>query len=101
MIPIPRSWPASLTLILFLFMYFPIAVLGIYSFNTSRYSSMWEGFSLIWYQQLLSDQRIHAALGTSLGVAAIAVAISAVLGTLMAVGLAKYRFPGQGFISGH
>jgi spermidine/putrescine transport system permease protein len=97
---LPRSWQASLTLILFLFMYFPIAVLGLYSFNASRYSSVWEGFSLKWYQQLLADDRIHAALGTSLLVATLAVAISAVLGTLMAVGLAKYRFPGKGLYQG-
>ncbi|NJN29236.1 MAG: ABC transporter permease [Synechococcales cyanobacterium RM1_1_8] len=97
---LPLRWQSSLTLILFLFMYFPIAVLGLYSFNASRYSSIWEGFSLRWYQQLLGDGRIFSALGTSLAVASLAVAISAVLGTLMAVGLAKYRFPGKGLYQG-
>lgn len=96
----PHTWQASLTLILFLFMYFPIGVLGLYSFNASRYSSIWEGFSLKWYQQLLRDDRIQSALLTSLAVAGLAVAISAVLGTLMALGLAKYRFPGKGLYEG-
>ncbi len=95
-----RNWPGVLTLLLFLFMYFPIAVLGFYSFNASRYTSVWEGFSLRWYQQLFGDDRIRIALGTSVGVALMAVAISAVLGTMMAVGLAKYRFPGKALYQG-
>ncbi|WP_199322672.1 MULTISPECIES: ABC transporter permease [Calothrix] len=74
-------------------MYLPILVLSFYSFNKSPYSASWQGFTLDWYRQLFSDERIASALQNSLIVAFSAVAISAVLGTLMAVGLARYQFP--------
>ncbi|MBD0336850.1 MAG: ABC transporter permease [Cyanobacteria bacterium Co-bin13] len=89
------SWQSLFTALMFVFMYLPIGVLALYSFNESRYSAGWEGFSLRWYQTLFSDARIFAALQDSLFVAFCAVGISAVLGTLMAIGLAKYRFPGK------
>nr|WP_223265501.1 ABC transporter permease [Nostoc sp. 'Peltigera membranacea cyanobiont' 210A] len=76
-------------------MYLPILVLGFYSFNQSPYSATWQGFTLDWYRKLFSDDRILSALQNSMIVASCAVAISAVLGTLMAVGLARYEFPGK------
>jgi spermidine/putrescine transport system permease protein len=94
------SWQFLLTLVLFGFMYLPILVLGFYSFNRSRYSAGWEGFSLRWYESLFNDARILASLQDSLTVAISAVAVSAVLGTLMAVGLARYQFPGKGLYRG-
>lgn len=89
------SWMAWFSLLMFGFMYLPIAVLAFYSFNDSRYSTGWKGFTWKWYQLFLSDSRILTALANSLLVAGFAVAIAAVIGTLMAVGLARYRFPGK------
>lgn len=80
---------------MFFFMYLPILVLTFYSFNQSSYSAGWEGFTFSWYRQLFRDTRILSALQNSLTVAFCAVGISVVLGTLMAVGLARYRFPGK------
>ncbi|MBW4576198.1 MAG: ABC transporter permease [Aphanothece sp. CMT-3BRIN-NPC111] len=92
----PRlSWQVIFTLLMFFYMYLPILVLTFYSFNESAYSAGWEGFTLKWYLKLFSDTRILTALQNSLTVAFSAVAIAAVLGTLMAVGLARYRFPGK------
>ncbi|HEY9691269.1 MAG TPA: ABC transporter permease [Oculatellaceae cyanobacterium] len=92
----PRpSWQVIFTLLMFFYMYLPILVLTFYSFNESAYSAGWQGFTLKWYQKLFSDSRILTALQNSLLVAIGAVVISAVLGTLMAVGLARYRFPGK------
>ena len=92
----PRiSWQALFVGAMFAFMYLPIAVLAAYSFNESAYSANWEGFTLQWYERLLTDFRIFSALKNSLIVALTAVVVSAVLGTLMAVGLARYRFPGK------
>ncbi|WP_239124819.1 ABC transporter permease [Leptolyngbya sp. CCY15150] len=100
----PRRFPIPIlgiiTLIMFGFMYIPILVLGVFSFNASRYSARWEGFSLQWYVRLFNDGRILSALQDSVTVATVAVALSAVLGTLMAVGLAKYRFPGKSLYRG-
>jgi spermidine/putrescine transport system permease protein len=88
-------WQAVFSLLIFVFMYLPILVLGFYSFNRSPYSASWQGFTLDWYRKLFSDDRILSALQNSMIVASCAVAISAVLGTLMAVGLARYEFPGK------
>lgn len=81
-------------------MYLPILVLAFYSFNQSFYSATWEGFTLKWYQKLFDDERILIALSNSLIIAFCAVGISAVLGTLMAVGLARYQFPGKNLYRG-
>ncbi len=97
----PRvTWQAVFSLLIFVFMYLPIMVLGFYSFNQSPYSATWQGFTLDWYQKLFSDDRILSALQNSLIVASCAVGISAVLGTLMAVGLARYQFPGKNLYRG-
>lgn len=78
-----------------IFMYLPILVLAFYSFNESPYSATWQGFTLDWYSKLLSDERILSALQNSLIVAMCAVGISAILATLMAVGIGRYRFFGK------
>jgi spermidine/putrescine transport system permease protein len=87
------AWQAVFSLLMFVFMYLPILVLAFYSFNQSPYSANWQGFTLEWYGNLFSDDRILSALKNSLIVAGCAVGISAILGTSMAVGLARYQFP--------
>lgn len=94
------SWQAAFTTAMFAFMYVPILILAFYSFNASRFSARWEGFSLRWYSSLFQDARIFSALQDSLTVAFCAVGVSAVLGTMMAVGLAKYSFWGKGLYRG-
>ena len=98
---LPTTWQGWLTVLLFGFMYGPIMVLGVYSFNDSRrYTSVWQGFSLRWYESLFRDTRIFQALQDTLVVAFVAVGFSAVIGTLMAIGLGRYRFPGKGIYLG-
>ncbi len=94
------SWQLLFSLVMFFFMYLPIFVLTFYSFNDSAYSSGWSGFTLNWYEKLWQDVRIFQALKNSLIVAFISVLISAILGTMMAVGLAHYRFPGKNLYRG-
>ena len=94
------SWQIIFVGLMFLYMYLPIFVLTFYSFNQSRYSADWQGFTLGWYQRLFQDPRILIALKNSLIVGLTAVLISAIIGTLMAVGLAKFRFPGKGLYQG-
>lgn len=96
--PQPRwkiPWLSLFAILMFGYMYLPIFVLGFYSFNDSKYGATWNGFTWRWYEKLFQDERIFMALKNSLVVAMVAVAVSAVLGTMMAVGLAKYRFPGK------
>ena len=98
---LPFTWQAAFALFMYGFMYAPIGVLTAYSFNDSvRYTSVWQGFTLRWYETLLADTRLFASLQDSLFIAFCAVGVSAVLGTLMAIGLAKYRFPGKALYRG-
>ena len=88
-------WQTWFSVLMFGFMYLPIAVLAVYSVNESPVSARWTGFSLKWYVKFFQDERIIGALRDSLMVATFSVAIAAVFGTLMAVGLSRYRFPGR------
>jgi len=79
----------------FLFLYLPILILVIYSFNANKVVGAWTGFSLEWYRVLFHDQAIASALRVSLWVATWSTLISAVLGTLAALVLERYRFRGR------
>ena len=89
------SWQGIFSLVMFFYMYLPLLVLTFYSFNDSKYSAQWQGFTFKWYLKLWEDESVRSALFNSLTVALVAVGISAVLGTMMAVGLARYQFPGK------
>jgi len=94
------QWQFAFTLVMFAFMYLPVLVLAFFSFNASPFASNWQGFSLRWYISMFNDGRILSALQDSLSVALISVVVSAVLGTFMAVGLARYTFPGKSLYQG-
>jgi spermidine/putrescine transport system permease protein len=80
----------------FLFLYLPLLVVIVQSFNASRYGTRWAGFTLRWYGELAgNDLLMQAALNTLL-VAAIAATCATALGTLAAVAFYRYRFPGRG-----
>jgi spermidine/putrescine transport system permease protein len=69
------------------FLYLPIAVLVVLSFNESGLPTAWGGFALTWYRDLLANTELMQAIVNSLIVAVAVTAISTVLGTLLAVGL--------------
>ncbi len=73
--------------LVFLFLYAPIAVLIVNSFNSSKSRSVWGGFTLDWYRKLLMDETILKSLATTLVVALIASVISTILGTAAAIGI--------------
>lgn len=75
------------TAIIFLFLYAPIVVLIVFSFNESKSRSVWKGFSLRWYENLFHDDIILGALVTSIEVAVLAAIFSTIIGTAAAVGL--------------
>lgn len=81
--------PLSLiySLLIFVFLYAPIAVLIIYSFNASKSRGTWGGFSLKWYAELFANKDIMQALITTLSIAVISAAVSVVIGTAAAVGI--------------
>jgi putrescine transport system permease protein len=79
----------------YLFLYTPIALLVLYSFNEGRLVTVWAGFSTKWYGELLHNDAIRAATLVSLQVAAMAATLAAILGTLAGTALARWRFPGR------
>src|SRR6201986_2585697 len=79
---------ASLTLGL-AFLYLPIVILVIYSFNASRLVTVWGGWSLHWYRELFNDSAMIEAAWMSLRVGATSATIATVLGTLAAVALSR------------
>lgn len=81
-----------------LFLYAPVAVLVVYSFNASRFSAVWQGFTLEWYARLFQSPETAAALRNTLVVSFSATALATVLGTLLAVGLHLRRFRGRGLV---
>src|SRR5262250_1374461 len=83
------------------FLYLPIAILVIYSFNASRLVTVWGGWSTRWYAELLADGAILEAAGVSLRLAALSASIATVLGTLAAIALARAgRFRGRTLYTG-
>lgn len=71
----------------FLFLYAPILVLIVFSFNESRSRSAWTGFSLSWYAQLFRDRQIMASFGWTLAIALLAAMTATLLGTAAALGI--------------
>ncbi|MCL2244492.1 MAG: ABC transporter permease [Treponema sp.] len=79
------------------FLFLPLLVLVIYSFNAST-SMNWTGFSLRWYQRLIESRELWRALRNSLIIAVTSAATATVLGTLGAIGVSWYRFKMRGYV---
>ena len=83
------------------FLYLPIVILVIYSFNASRLVTVWGGWSLRWYMEFFNDEAMLDAAWMSLRVAACSATAATILGTLTAVALARgERFKGRTLFSG-
>lgn len=79
-------------------MYLPIVLVVIYSFNESKISSIWGGFSLKWYESLFKDEDMFEALINSLILAFSSGLLAAVIGTTAAVGFTKIQPKSKGFV---
>lgn len=79
----------------YLFLYAPILILIIFSFNASRLAFTWKGFTLDWYRVLFNNAAIGGALRNSLIVAVATTAISTVFGTMVAIAMERYEFRGK------
>ncbi|MBN8710123.1 MAG: spermidine/putrescine ABC transporter permease PotC [Verrucomicrobia bacterium 61-8] len=94
--PVVQRWLfGAWTIGVFAFLYIPILLLIIFSFNNSKLNIKWEGFTWKWYGELLSNAPILHAFQNSLIVATATMVISTALGTIGAWMLYRYRFPFQ------
>jgi len=87
-----RLWVAGVML----FLYLPLASLILFSFNDSKRTIRWEGFTLDWYARLANDDALISAFANSLTIAALSTLFSVVFGTMAAIALWRFRFPGRG-----
>ncbi|HFC08870.1 MAG TPA: ABC transporter permease [Chloroflexi bacterium] len=79
----------------YLFLYFPIIILVVFSFNDSRSTALWAGFSTRWYVAMAHDHQIILSLWNSLFVAVVSTTIAVIIGTLAALAMERYRFWGK------
>lgn len=86
----------TITLFTFAFLYVPIAVLIVFSFNSARTGATWQSFTLQWYERVFNNARILEAAANSLIVAVLSTLGAVVIGTLMAMAMERYRFRGKG-----
>ena len=96
-----RTWQMRLWLFgVFFFLYAPLVALIAFSFNDSKRTTVWRGFTLKYYEKLFSNDNLLLAFANSLTIAFVATLISLVIGALAAVLLWRYRFPGKTAVEG-
>lgn len=83
--------PKLYIVLMYAFFYLPILVTMVFSFNSSKSLTSFSGFSLRWYEKLVTDSNIIAAVYVSVSIALIATLVSTVLGTITAIGLSKSK----------
>jgi spermidine/putrescine transport system permease protein len=83
-------FPVVVTVLVMAFFYLPIILLVANSFNPARFSSSWQGFSLVWYKRLFESPEIWQSLKNTLVIAVSVTAVSVVLGTTAAFALHRY-----------
>ena len=102
---IGKKWLWVQTALAFAFLYLPILILIIYSFNASRFNAVWRGFTFDWYRSLFSSAGATIATSTSAGIlpavnnslliAAISTLLATIFGTMLALALERFHFPGR------
>jgi spermidine/putrescine transport system permease protein len=90
-----RWWLRAWLALTFVFLYAPIAILVLFSFNDSRRNIVWQGFTLDYYAKAASNLSLIEAFTNSLVIALLSTLISVVLGGLFALALFRFRFPGK------
>jgi len=96
-LPVVRSpWRILILVLGFTFLYAPMLMLVIYSFNSSKLVTVWAGWSTRWYTQLFHDSAMISAVGMSLSIATAAATMAVIVGTLAAVVIVRFgRFKGS------
>ena len=78
--------------------YLPLVMVVIFSFNDSKLTVSWKGFTLSWYQKLFQDAALIAALKNSLILGVVSCLVAAVIGTLGAIGMARVNYKSKGMM---
>ena len=86
-----RTGSRALMILVFLFLYAPILILIVFSFNEGNSNAVWQGFSLRWYEALFHNKKMMEAVSNTLLIAILATVISTIAGTFAAIGLFNIR----------
>jgi spermidine/putrescine transport system permease protein len=97
---VKRNWLKGYAWVAYGFLYLPVLILMGLSFNESRLSSVWKGFTFSWYVKLFSSDLLWEAVRNSLIIASATAVLTTALGTLTALALARNRFSGRAVIEG-
>lgn len=87
-------WLRTYTFIAYLYIYIPIVILMVFSFNTMKLNIRWQGFTFHWYDVLFHDQQVLQATTNTMIIAVVSTIVATVIGTLAALAMHRYRFPG-------
>ncbi|MEN9201757.1 MAG: ABC transporter permease [Thermostichus sp. DG_1_6_bins_120] len=93
-------WLRGVSYAIYAFLYLPILLIVIYSFNRARFGLVWTGFTFDWYGSLFQNRMVWQATQNTLILALVSTLISTVLGSLLGYGLYRYRFPGKNTFQG-
>ena len=91
-----NPWLTAFAVLIYAFLFAPIVILIIFSFNVSRRNFVWQGFTTDWYPKLFANRDLLDALSVTIQVAFIAVIVSTVIGSVLGLALARRRFRGAG-----
>lgn len=89
--PKRSGWLRTVSLAVYAFLYLPLLIVIIYSFNDSKLNAEWVGFTLDWYRKLFHNDDMLRAAGNSLLIALVASAVATVLGTMAGFAMHKYK----------
>ncbi len=81
----------SATALVYLFLYVPLVIVVLYSFNDSRLNAEWVGFTLDWYRKLFGNRDMLQAAANSLVIALVSASVATLLGTLAGVALHRFK----------
>ncbi|MGF1702564.1 spermidine/putrescine ABC transporter permease PotC [Photobacterium makurazakiensis] len=95
-----RIFKFSFMTVVYAFLYTPIIILIVNSFNASKFGMKWGGFTTQWYHQLLNNDSLMQAAWHSLNIAVFSATAAAIIGSLTAVALFRYQFRGKHFVNG-
>ncbi len=86
-------------ILLFIFFYAPVAVMVVFSFNTSKANVVWQGFTTKWYVKLMGDEELWGIFGTTLLIAILTTILATLIGTMGAIGYKKSKSKFAKFIT--
>ncbi len=95
-----KALKISYSSLVYSFLYLPIIVLIIYSFNASKFGTSWKGFTFKWYESLMNNSSLMSAAGNSLLVAVTAATLATIIGSVAAVAFYRYGFRGKKMLLG-